>query len=69
MNVAQIILLTALNWCNLDKNMSDARKVFVVVHFLYFMCDLFDIFTIELQFLHLQHLPGAELMKHSKIFQ
>jgi hypothetical protein len=63
MNVDQIILRKALNWCNLDKNASDARKVFVVVHFLYFMCDLLDVFTIKQQFSHLQHLPGAELMK------
>jgi hypothetical protein len=64
MNVAQIILRRAMNWCNLDKNVSDARKIFVIaIHFLYFMCDLLYIFSIKLQFLHLQHLPGAELMK------
>jgi hypothetical protein len=32
---------------------SDAREVFVAVHFLYFMCDLLDILTIKLQFLQL----------------
>jgi hypothetical protein len=69
MNVDQIILKRALNWCNLGKNVNDARKVFVVVHFLYFMYDLINIFTIKHQFLHLQHLPGAELMKQFKIFQ
>jgi hypothetical protein len=69
MNVAQVILRRALHWCNLDKNVKDARKVFVVVHLLYFMCDQLDIFTIKHQFLHLQHLPGAELMKQFKIFQ
>jgi hypothetical protein len=64
MNVDQIILRRALNWCYLDKNVSDARKIFVIImHPLYSMCDLLDIFTIKLQFLHLQHLPGAELMK------
>jgi hypothetical protein len=69
MNVAQIILRRALNWCNLDKNVSYARKVFVFVYSLYFICDLLDIFTVKVQFLHLQHLPGAELMKQFKIFQ
>jgi hypothetical protein len=69
MNVAQIILRTALNWCNLDKNVSNPREVFVLVYFFYFMCDLLDIFTIKHQFLHLQHLPGAELVKQFKIFQ
>ncbi len=69
MNVDQIILLRALNWCNLFKNVSDAREVFAIIYFFYFMCDLLDIFTIKLQFLHLQHLPGAELMKQFKIFQ
>jgi hypothetical protein len=63
MDIAQIILRRALNWGNLDKNVSDTRKVFVIVHFFYFMCYLIDIFTIKLQLLHLQHLPGAELMK------
>jgi hypothetical protein len=64
MNVAQIILKRALNWCNLDKNVSDARKVFIfVIHLLYFMCDLLDIFTSKHQFLHLQHFTGAELVK------
>jgi hypothetical protein len=62
MNVGQIILTRALHWSNLDKDVNDARKIFVV-HFLYFMCDLLDIFTIKHQFLNLQHLPGAKLMK------
>jgi hypothetical protein len=69
MNVAQIILGRILNWCNLDKYLSDARKVFIVAHFLYLICDLLDIFTTKLQFLHLQHFPGAKLMKQFKIFQ
>jgi hypothetical protein len=63
MNVDQIILRRAPNWRNLDKNVSDARKVFIIVDFLNFMCDLLNIFTIKLQFLHLQHLPTAELVK------
>jgi hypothetical protein len=69
MNIAQIILRRALNWCNLDKNVNDTREVFVVVHLFYFMCDLLDVFTIKLQFLHLQHLPTAELVKQFDIFQ
>jgi hypothetical protein len=53
MNVAQIYLRRVFNWCNIDKDVSDARKVFVVVHFLYFMYDLLDIYTIKLQSLYL----------------
>jgi hypothetical protein len=68
MNVAQMILRRALNWCNLDQNVSDARKVFVV-RFLYFFCNLLHLFTVKLQFLHLQHHPGAELMKQFEIYQ
>jgi hypothetical protein len=39
MNVAQIILGGALNWCDLDKNVSDARKVFVM--YLYYFLNYF----------------------------